>query len=89
MLHTGDITPPAIFNCPEDITETVSDPGNFYSVTWVEPTATDESGPTTVTSTRVPGSYFDVGETSDVKYTFKDEAGNEAECVFSITVVRK
>ena len=54
--------------------------------TWVEPTATDNSGvPPTVTQTHRPGDSFPVGMTQ-VTYTFTDMAGNEAICVFSVTI---
>ena len=53
-------------------------------VTWTEPTATDNSGLTpTVTKSHQPGDSFPVG-TTQVTYTFTDEAGNEAECQFEV-----
>ena len=54
-------------------------------VTWIEPTATDDSGfQPTVVSTHQSGSSFPVG-TTQVTYIFMDQAGNEATCAFSIT----
>ena len=54
-------------------------------VTWTEPTAADNSGMTpTVTRSHQPGISLPVG-TTQVTYTFTDEAGNEAECQFEVT----
>ena len=54
-------------------------------VTWIEPTATDNSGMTpTVTQSHQPGDSFPPGVT-EVTYAFSDLAGNEAVCVFAIT----
>ena len=56
------------------------------SVTWTEPTATDNSGMTpTVTQSHQPGVSFPVGITQ-VTYTFTDMAENEAMCSFSVTL---
>ena len=54
-------------------------------VTWIEPTAVDNSGgqPTVIRSHQ-PGSTFPVG-TTQVTYTFRDAVGNEATCSFEIT----
>ena len=56
------------------------------TVTWTEPTATDNSGMTsTVTQSHQPGDSFNVGTTT-VTYTFTDMAGNQAQCSFSVTL---
>ena len=53
-------------------------------VTWTEPTATDNSGMTaTITQTHQPGDSFPVG-TTQVTYTFTDQAGNRATCQFEV-----
>ena len=55
-------------------------------VTWEEPTATDDSGANpTVTQTRTPGDTFPVG-TTQVSYIFTDMSGNQAICMFAITI---
>ena len=56
------------------------------AVTWIEPTASDNSGRTpTRTSSSRPGDTFNVGSTQ-VTYTFTDQAGNSAMCMFSIII---
>ena len=55
-------------------------------VSWVEPTATDNSGVTpSVTQTGQPMTVFNEGVT-EVRYTFRDQAGNEAVCAFTVTL---
>ena len=55
-------------------------------VTWTEPTASDNTGvPPVRTRTHQPGDGFGVG-TTDVVYTFTDQAGNVARCEFTITI---
>ena len=55
------------------------------TVTWIEPTATDNSGETpTVTQSHQPGDSFPLG-TTQVSYRFTDMSGNEATCSFTIT----
>ena len=54
-------------------------------VTWTEPTATDNSGIQTLTSTHSPGSTFYIGVTL-VTYTSVDTAGHEMTRSFSVIV---
>lgn len=78
--------PPMIENCPSDITETVSQGNTVATASWIEPTATDDSGMTpTRARSHSPGSSFPLGTTS-VSYTFADGAGNRATCVFNVIV---
>ena len=78
-----------VTNCPDSITETVAIGASSGTVTWTEPTATDNSGVTpTVTSTHQPGQTFPAG-TSQVQYTFTDESGNSAVCLFQVTGKQK
>ncbi|XP_070570291.1 uncharacterized protein [Ptychodera flava] len=80
-----DTEPPVITNCPSDIT--VIDSGNNgEQVSWVEPDATDNSGNVYLTSTHQPGATFTAGSTV-VVYTASDDAGNNAMCSFTVTVV--
>ena len=74
-----------ISNCPQSIQEDVSLGTTSRIVTWVEPTATDDSGnlPSVIQSHR-PGQLFSVG-TTQVTYTFRDQSGNEAVCSFTVT----
>ena len=83
----GDTNAPDISNCPQPVSYTVLLPGHTsISITWIEPTATDDSGvPPTVTQTHRPGDLFSVGST-EVMYTFTDRDGNEAICSFVIVI---
>ena len=73
-----------ITNCPQPDTVTVPLGMPSQSVTWSEPTATDDSGvPPTVMQSHRPGDSFPVG-TTEVTYRFTDQAGNVAMCVFTV-----
>ena len=82
----ADTTPPIVIACPDSITNTIPFGTTSLSVTWTEPTATDNTGVMpSVTQSHQSGDEFSVGATN-VTYTFTDEAGNEAMCVFTVTI---
>ena len=84
-VNAVDSTPPTINRCPQSSSYMVAIGTTSRVVTWIEPTATDDSGvQPTVVSTHQSGSSFPVG-TTQVIYIFMDQAGNEATCAFSIT----
>ncbi|XP_072051832.1 uncharacterized protein [Amphiura filiformis] len=86
VVTAVDSTPPVITNCPQTTTQTVPLGTSFASVTWTEPTATDNSGIAPVrVGSHQPGESFPVG-TSQVTYIFTDQAGNDAICSFSVVV---
>jgi len=82
-----DTEPPEIHNCPSNITSyTGSHSTNCSaSVTWTEPTATDNYKIESFLSNYAPGASFPVGTTT-VTYTAKDPAGNTTTCPFTVTV---
>jgi HYR domain len=80
----SDITPPAITGCPTNISVSLSS-GCSTAVSWTAPTATDNCGDVTLTSTHNPGHTFAKGTTL-VTYTATDDAGNTATCSFNVTV---
>ncbi|XP_072046866.1 hyalin-like [Amphiura filiformis] len=83
-----DTTPPEISGCPDDITVRAPQGRNSRTVTWTEPTATDDSGVEPIrVQTRSPGDTFNEGSTL-VAYSFADGAGNIATCAFNIIVTR-
>ncbi|XP_072046098.1 hyalin-like [Amphiura filiformis] len=85
-INEEDTVPPAILNCPADIDTTVEAGVTSISVTWVEPTAVDESGNATLLfKTHTPGKPFGIGYTS-VIYQFVDSSRNLAICNFDINV---
>ncbi|XP_033626668.1 uncharacterized protein LOC117289582 isoform X34 [Asterias rubens] len=82
----GDNIPPVISGCPSGATGVASQGSNIATVTWVEPTATDNSGGNVQrSSNRSPGQTFGLGSTQ-VTYTFTDPSGNQATCRFTVTV---
>ena len=84
--HTVDNIAPVV-NCINDVTTTVTAGSTGTSVSWIEPTATDNSGIVSLTGrTHAPGSFFSVG-TTQVTYTFTDGSGNSATCTFNVFVI--
>lgn len=80
-----DMSPPVLSGCPGDQL-LVADAGLCgTNVTWTPPTATDDCGNPTVTSTHMPGDFFSVG-VDTVMYIATDGAGNTDTCSFVITV---
>ncbi len=64
----------------------VTDPGSSTaSVSWTEPTASDNSGPVTLTSSHDPDDSFPIGDTQ-VTYTAVDAYGNEVTGSFTVAV---
>ena len=81
----ADAEDPVISGCPEDVSGN-TDPGAATgTVSWTEPTATDNSGIQTLTSNYNPGDSFPIG-VATVTYTSTDEAGNAASCTFDVLV---
>ena len=76
--------PPVIYDCPANIT--VNDGGTgSVAVSWTPPTADDNCGTPSLTSTHDPNDTFPVGTTT-VTYTAEDSAGNTATCNFDVMV---
>ena len=74
--------------CPSDQSGTTDSGLATGTISWTAPTATDNSGTQTLTSSHNPGDAFPVGSTS-VTYTATDAAGNTATCSFVIVVAGK
>lgn len=85
MFRTEDTTAPVISDCPHNLTVTREKGLDPNTVTWSEPSATDDSGNSTVYSSHIPGDVFPPGPTM-VNYIFTDGAGNSASCIFIVTV---
>ena len=79
-----DTTPPVISGCPTDITVTAAAGQCSAVVNWTPPTATDNCGTPTITSTHNPGDTFLAGETT-VTYTV-DDGCNQVTCQFGVIV---
>ncbi|HEY5823846.1 MAG TPA: HYR domain-containing protein [Cyclobacteriaceae bacterium] len=71
--------------CPVDIQVTNMNGGCATAVTWTPPTATDNCGNVTLTSTHNPGDTFNVGSTT-ITYTATDDYNNTKTCSFKVTV---
>jgi hypothetical protein len=83
-----DNQPPAISGCPGNITA-FTGPGRTtcdQTASWTPPTATDNCGAVTTSSTHSPGATFPVG-TTPVTYTFTDGSSLSSTCSFNVTVV--
>lgn len=82
-----DTIPPTIENCPGNIVLTTMVNTPTQAVSWIEPTATDRGQPVAGVSNFDPGDQFPVGSTG-VLYRFTDQAGNENQCTFVVSVTR-
>ncbi|MEO1261951.1 MAG: HYR domain-containing protein [Bacteroidota bacterium] len=81
---SADSEPPVISNCPSDISVAAVN-GNGVA-TWTAPTAADNCGLISFSSTFSPGASFSSGVTT-VVYTAADLFGNIAVCEFNVNVV--
>ncbi|HPR26299.1 HYR domain-containing protein, partial [Lentimicrobium sp.] len=88
-VTVSDTQAPVISGCPANITRTAGSGSCSATVSWTEPTATDNctpSGSLIWNKSHTPGSVFNVGSTT-VTYTASDAAGNiSAACSFTVTV---
>ena len=75
---------PLIRYCPESSIHLTQEKEDVR-VSWIEPTATDNSGSVQLRSNYKPGDWFSLGSTK-VTYVAQDEAGHQAECSFEIVV---
>ncbi|KAJ8024243.1 Hyalin [Holothuria leucospilota] len=84
-ITQGDILPPTIHDCPDNISIYVESGAESANVEWVEPIVEDESGDVISTSNYQPGSTFLPGVTA-VRYNFTDSHGNAVSCIFFVHV---
>lgn len=86
LLFT-DILGPIFSNCPQNIIATADRGNTSASVTWIPPTATDNSGvvPDILHFGKGSGERFPAGEHS-IRYIASDKRGNVGECKFKIIV---
>ena len=71
---------------PSTTTENAGVNSNSAAVTWTPPTASDNSGQVTLTSTHNPGNTFTIG-TTRVTYTATDPYSNEVTESFDVIVI--
>ena len=82
-ITLSDASSPVINNCPSNISVLASNP----IVTWNLPTASDDCGIASFSSTRNSGDVFPVGNTT-VTYTATDNCGNSTTCSFTVSVAQ-
>jgi hypothetical protein len=80
-----DSIKPTIYNCPANIAKSI--PDSTVTITWKVPTAIDNCGATTLTTTNQPNSLFKVGTTT-VVYTAADSRNNKTTCSFKVAITR-
>ncbi|XP_030829663.1 uncharacterized protein LOC105446087 isoform X3 [Strongylocentrotus purpuratus] len=85
FVVVSDNENPVISGCPSDQNVTRGNGNETALVIWTPPTATDNSGNQTLTSTSNPGDYFPIGNNT-VTYTSTDGAGNTETCIFILVV---
>ena len=76
---------PKIVNTPSNVTQHTDNGLPTAVVTWTEPTATDNSGSVTLTSSHDSGSTFNIGVTI-VTYSAIDETSNMVTETFTVTI---
>jgi hypothetical protein len=83
-LYLEDTQQPVINNCPANLSVDLA--GNCDGIaTWSIPTATDDCGIQSFTTTHFSGTSFPTG-TTNVTYTATDFCNNSVTCSFSVTV---
>ena len=83
---SSDVTKPVISGCPSDQVVNLTGFGCSQAVIWTLPTASDNCGVPTLTSSPPFGTPFPKGLTV-VTYTATDAVGNTATCSFNVTVL--
>ncbi len=76
---------PSITGCPANITANTQSGICQSTVSWIQPTASDNCPGVVFTSSHAPGSVFPLGTTT-VTYTATDASGNTNTCSFNVTV---
>lgn len=76
---------PVITGCPADTSVVLGVSGCSKAVSWTAPSATDNCGTPTLTSSHSPGATFLAG-TTPVTYTATDIYGNTSTCSFNVVV---
>ncbi|PIK49332.1 hypothetical protein BSL78_13791 [Apostichopus japonicus] len=86
-VTVNDNEMPVISDCPADMVATILPGQTSGMVFWTPPTASDNSGESTLNSGGDdPGDVLMLGNTT-VTYVAKDPSGNQETCTFTITVV--
>ena len=87
-LDFADDEDPVISGMPSAISQSTDATVATAVVTWTPPTASDNSGTYTLTSSHNSGDNFNLGATT-VTYTAADAAGNTVMDTFTVTITGK
>ena len=82
----ADFVNPVIHDTPNNLTLEANPGSSTVVVSWIEPTASDNSGHQTLTSNYHPGEYFSIGVTL-VNYTSIDRSGNTDTRLFYVNII--
>lgn len=85
IIVADDESPNFGSTCPSDIVQAADIDDCATTVTWIEPTPTDNCTTLEVTASHTSGAIFPIG-TVQVTYTATDSYGNIGQCSFNITV---
>ncbi|XP_033115967.1 uncharacterized protein LOC117115806 [Anneissia japonica] len=86
IVLVEDVEDPVIIGCPRDIFANTTHLLSYTNVTWIAPTATDNSGSVTLKTNYASGEGFPISTTT-VVYTAIDPYGNTVTCSFNVTVI--
>ena len=87
-MFYADNESPTFGSTVSNITQNTDANQPYATVTWSEPSASDNSGSVSLTSDYSSGDTFFIGGTS-VTYTATDPSGNIAICSFTIGITGK
>ena len=88
LFFSPDDESPVFTLCPADIMAPTDSGLPSAAITWPEPVVIDNSGSVDSFTNATNGAPFGIG-VSAIVYTALDEAGNSAQCSFTITVIGK
>jgi hypothetical protein len=86
LVQVMDAQPPAWSGCPGNVSVTAPPGACSAEVNWTSPTASDNCGIDSQSSSHSPGGAFPVGVTP-VSYIATDTAGNMSTCSFDVTIL--
>jgi hypothetical protein len=84
-ITVNDNESPQLFGMPEDMSSGNQPDECGSTMSWAEPSSSDNCPGSTVTSTHTSGEFFPVGNTT-VTYSIEDAAGNSASSSYTVTV---
>ena len=85
MIYLTEDENPVITDLPDDITQNTDSELSTAVVTWTEPTATDNSGSVTLSSSHNSGDMFSIGNTT-VTFTATDGTSNLVVAMFTVEI---